>query len=122
MDSVGSRLNLTETGTRYDHYMELKEVFMLGIEVIKGMRPGFASDIDKTTKVKLEHAVEVIDKRICYLSDFGDKATRYSDLGRVIDLVGKHVTPQLTAGGTDAKPEPQVASEPRDSEIEGNLS
>ena len=122
MDSVGSRLNLQDTGTRFDHYMELKEVFMLGIEVIKGMRPGFASDIDKTTKVKLEHAVEVINKRIEYLSDYGDKAARWSDFGRQIDLIKPHVTPLLTAGGCDAKPEPKIASLPNDSEIEGNLS
>lgn len=100
MDSVGQRLDLTQVGTRYDHYMELKEVFMLGIEVIDGMRPHLVSEADRRTKVKLEAAVELIDRRLKYLSDFDDKIFSVS---REVKAAGIHRTPLLGAGN-DSEP------------------
>ena len=119
MDSNGKRLNLKEMGTRYDHYMELREVFMDGIDVLTRMNQSFISDADKIVKTKLTHTVEMITRRLDNLSDFADKTANYGDLARQINLVGKHVTPLLTEGGkSDAKPEPQVADKPNRPEDE----
>ena len=116
MDSIGGKKNLQEKGTRYDHYMELREVFMDGIDVLSRMNPSFVSEHDKGVKVKLQNAVEMITRRIDNLSDFADKTTSYSDLARQIKLVGKHVTPLLTEG---SHVEPQSSNQPGDIEDQG---
>lgn len=101
MDSVGEKIDLRQVGTRYDHYMELKEVFMLGVEVINGMSPQYVSDGDRRTKAKLEIAIECIDRRLKFLSDFDNKIF---SVGREVRAAGVHRSPQLT-GGTDEKPQ-----------------
>ena len=101
MDSIGEKLDLRHVGTRYDHYMELKEVFMLGIELIDGMTPYLVSDGDRRTKVKLEAAVDCIDRRLKHLSDFDDKIF---SVGREVRAAGIHRSPQLS-GGDDEKPQ-----------------
>lgn len=103
MDSVGGRLNLQEQGTRYNHYMELKEIFMLGLEVISQMNPSYVSDSDRAMEIKLNHAVELIGRRLEYLSDFTDKTSNYGNLAKEIRQAGKHVTPLLTDGRQNAE-------------------
>ena len=115
MDSVGGKKNLRETGTRYDHYMELKEVFMDGIDVLNRMNPNFVSEHDKAVKVKLQNAVEMITRRIDNLSDFAEKTANYGDLAREIRLAGKHTTLLLTEG-SDVKP--KSSTKPSDSQDE----
>jgi len=120
MDSVGGKKNLQEKGTRYDHYMELREVFMEGIDVLTHMNQSFLSEADKTVRLKLTHAVEMITRRIDNLSDFADKTTSYSDLARQIKLVGKHVTPQLTTSLPEgSNVEPTSSNKQSDSEDQG---
>jgi hypothetical protein len=97
-DSVASKLDLQETGTRYDHYMELKEVFLLGIDVIDRMRESYVSDTDKLVKKNLQTAVDMIEKRLAYLANFSTEASQYSDFGRELNAIKPHVTPKLTAG------------------------
>lgn len=70
--------NLMEQGTRYDHYVELRECFASGIEVISGLEArGYDSEADRLLKPKLVGAVAVINKRLNYLSEF-DKKTEWS--------------------------------------------
>ncbi len=118
MDSNGKRINLQEKGTRYDHYMELRELFLDGIDVLTRMNQSFISEADKVVKTKLQHTVEMITRRIDNLSDFADKTANYGDLARQINLVGKHVTPLTDGGKTDAIPEPKVADKPNRPEDE----
>lgn len=120
MDSVGGKKNLQEVGTRYDHYMELREVFMDGIDVITRMNPNFVSEHDKNVKVKLQNAVEMITRRIDNLSDFADKTANYGDLARQVRLAGIH-RPKLIEGASNEN-QPQDTRQSGDSEIEGNLS
>lgn len=107
MDSTGKKLSLKEKGTRYDHYMELREVFMDGIDVLTRMNQGFISDADKIVKVKLQNTVEMITRRMDNLSDFVDKTGNYGELARQIRLAGKHVTPLLETKleASDVKPQ-----------------
>ena len=118
MDSIGSRLDLLEKGTRYEHYVELKEVFMLGLDILERMNPSFMSDADKVMRVKLQNTVEVINKRLDYLSDFTEKTHYYGDLAREVNAAGIHRTP-LLAGSSD---EPQVKHQPSDSKNSGNTT
>lgn len=95
MDSVASKLNLMETGTRYS---QLKEVFLLGIDVIDRMNQSYVSDTDKKMKADLTTTVGMIEKRLAYLVSYSTEASQYSDFGREIDRIQPHRTPQLTAG------------------------
>jgi hypothetical protein len=75
--------------------MELKEVFTQGIAIIDQMI--MKSDGDRRTKAKLEIAVEMVDKRLDYLSDFNDKTQFTSSLAREVRAAGIHRAPQLEA-------------------------
>lgn len=78
MSEVASKPDLLEQGTRYDHYVELREVFASGIEVISNqIKRGRDVMQDRVLKVKLEGAVEVINKRLSYLSNY-ERETIYS--------------------------------------------
>lgn len=118
MDSVGTKLDLLEKGTRYDHYTELKEVFMLGIAVIDGMqRP---SPSDKKTKVKLEAAVDLIEMRLRYLADYDRQIFK---VNREIRMAGVHKTPLLSEENHDTKNDvPQTVSELDSEENQGSPS
>lgn len=94
------KVDLREQGRRYDHYMELKEWAMTGIEVINRMKPSMLNESDKKTKVKLEAFVEVLERRMKYLADYDSKV--YS-VNREIDAAGIHKTPAL--GATNDKPQ-----------------
>ena len=110
MDSVGEKLDLMQQGTRYDHYMELKEVFLLGIDLIEKMQPQYRTPQDMVTRVKLAAAVEVIDKRMAYLSDYNDKIFA---VGREVRAAGIHRSPQsllLTEGTNDDKQKKDIPS------------
>jgi hypothetical protein len=89
MDSVGTKRDLQEMGTRYDHYMELKEIFMTGIEVINGMVEAHRTPGDTATKKKLEGAVEVIDKQLLYLSDYDKQVVFFADLPKTLRDIEK---------------------------------
>lgn len=65
------RLDLQETGTRWDHYSELRELFACGIEILKNLN--VKSTADAVKREKLEHAVEMLDGRIALLSDYARK-------------------------------------------------
>lgn len=93
------KVDLQQQGRRYDHYMELKEWAMTGIDVIE--RSKLANEGDKRTKAKLEAFVEVLDRRMRYLADYDSKVFA---VNRAIDAAGIHRTPALTTGATDDKP------------------
>src|ERR1017187_7450277 len=68
------RLDLMETGTRWQHYAELRELFACGIEIINRMSLKSCGDAVKLKK--LEGAVELLDARLNLLSDFVFLSTR----------------------------------------------
>jgi hypothetical protein len=119
MMDFASKLNLEEVGRRYDHYMELKEVFLLGINVIDRMQPRYVSEADKTTKRELETAVKMIDKRLSYLTDYSTATSNYSDLAREIDRIPVHRTPSLTTGSPNEQTQKQDSYRPSNQEDSG---
>jgi hypothetical protein len=78
-----SRLDLLDIGTRWQHYSELRELFALGIEILKNLP--VKSSIDEHRRVKLEHAVEMIDGRLSLLSDYVHETTFGSRLRSSIE-------------------------------------
>lgn len=110
MDS--GRLDLQAVGTRFDHYMELKEIFMLGVDVIDRMRPAYTNDNDRALKVKLQIAVEMINKRLDNLSEFSEKTSDYSELAKEVRRAGIHRPLMLTEGSDVKSQEPQNSNQP----------
>lgn len=100
MESIASKLDLMERGTRFEHYYELKEVFLLGIDVIDRMNPRYLTESDKLMRTNLTTTVEMIEKRLAYLTNYSTMASGYSDLAREIDRIPVHRTP-LTAGSVN---------------------
>ncbi len=99
MDSVASKLDLMERGTRFEHYMELKEVFLLGIDVVDRMNQRYLTESDKMMRTNLQTTVGMIEKRLAYLTSYSTETSDYSDLAREIDRISIHRT--LLTGSTN---------------------
>jgi hypothetical protein len=104
-------LDLTEMGTRLDHYNELREVFALGVEMLKTMNPVHLTELDKEKQIKLHNAADAIQGRIDMLAKFPQGSGYGSWLQMTIDMVGRNQA-QLTGGshvnqadGSDAEGE-----------------
>jgi hypothetical protein len=78
-----SKPDLLEMGTRWQHYVELRDLFADGIEIIKRMT--IKSSADAVKRVKLEAAVELLNARLNLLSDFLYNTTSGSKLRSVIE-------------------------------------
>ena len=78
------RYDLEEMGTRFEHYIELKDLFETGIEIIRNLR-NHATPGDEIKSIKLIHAVEMIGYRIDVLSGYSAQSNYGSDLSREID-------------------------------------
>jgi hypothetical protein len=78
-----SKPDLLEMGTRWQHYVELRDLFADGIEIIKRMT--IKSSADAVKRVKLEAAVELLNARLNLLSDFIYNTTSGSKLRSVIE-------------------------------------
>ena len=108
------KLNLSEQGRRYDHYMELKEWAMTGLEVIE--RSKLTTEGDRRTKAKLEAFVEVLDRRIRYLADWDNKIF---SVASQIREAGIHRPALLTTGVTNDQ-QPKAISQSNPNEAESN--
>ena len=62
--------NLDDIGTRYRHYSDLREVFALGVEILKGLTGNMMGSEERARLQSLTSAVREIDKRIDALSGY----------------------------------------------------
>ena len=85
-------LDLMETGTRLEHYNELREVFMVGVEMLKGMHPGHKNDADIAQQTRLEIAAEVITARIDILSEFAKGCGYGKYLQLTVDTIARNLS------------------------------
>ncbi len=99
------KLDLNAQGSRYDHYMELKEVFMTALDIIERRAPNLQTDGDKKMKAKLEPTIELIDRRIRYLADYDSKI-----YGVNREIEAAHRKLELT-GGRDTRVDPNITVE-----------
>ncbi len=101
-------LSLYDVGTRYDHYMELKEIFADGVEIVREALKFHRTIHDQNRLTSLQHAVDEIENRLNVLSGYKDKTTRWGLLAAQIDAIPVHRDGQLTTKiteGSNVKPE-----------------
>lgn len=96
-DSDFRTLDLSEVGTRLEHYNELREVFMLAVEMIKGFHPSHRTPADDDQQNKYQNAVDAIQGRIDLLAKFPSGSGYGSSLQMTIDMIGRNIR-QLTEG------------------------
>jgi hypothetical protein len=93
---------LFDVGTRYTHYMDLREIFADGIEILKNAMAVCESEVDKKRIESLQHAVNEIDNRLEVLAGYEEKMTRWGSIAAEID--GLYVPKQITEN-SHVKPE-----------------
>ena len=107
------RLSLLDTGTRWEHYSELRELFACGIEIIKNLH--YKSTVDNAKLAKLESAVELLDARINLLADYTFQTTFGSKLRATVDRDVDRIYKTLKKEAEDAAKE----NKPPDEDNEG---
>ena len=85
-----SRLNLYETGTRFEHYLELQELFLEAVQMLKDLNPAYRTDVDEAKITRLQNAADAVWGRISHLSDYVNETTYGSAMQKEIDLVGRN--------------------------------
>jgi hypothetical protein len=95
--------DLMEMGTRFEHYNELREVFMSGIETINNMRPAYRSAVDEVIKNNLNIAVTMIDKQLAFLSGLSVEEHSGSNLDRQLHSIEmqRQAAKKLLKGAND---------------------
>jgi hypothetical protein len=91
------KLDLMETGTRYEHYLELRDAFATGI-VILSNQSQYEEVVNQTTRAnikKLEGAVDLIESRVNFLSEYKTKMASHSDLAKLIRSIPPNRLAQL---------------------------
>jgi hypothetical protein len=83
MSEPALKPDLFQKGTRWEHYRELLDIFSSGVEVLKNIKVKSLSDQAKAKK--LQFAVEMIEGRLNYITDFSTKTALGSSLRNVID-------------------------------------
>jgi saccharopine dehydrogenase-like NADP-dependent oxidoreductase len=83
MSEPALKPDLFHTGTRWEHYRELLDIFSAGVEVLKHIKVKSLSDREK--EKKLQAAVEMIEGRLNYITDFTQKTGFGSSIRRVVD-------------------------------------
>lgn len=101
---------LEDIGTRYEFYMDLREIFADGVEILKNVLSVHPSETEKRRIESLQHAVDEIDNRLEVLAGFEVKMTRWGLIAREIESVYQQ---KLITESSNEKPEkPEVKSRP----------
>jgi len=111
------KLCLMDTGTRWAHYAELRELFACGIEILSHLT--IVSGADQTKLRDLEGAVRLIDTRMNLLSDYVFQTTYGSKLRQVIDGDVDSMYRKMKREREDAAKESKPESKPPDADREG---
>jgi hypothetical protein len=84
MMDLTEKLDLTELGSRYSHYMELRDAFAAGVEIMKNALEFHSSESDTKRMNNLQNAVTLINKRVEFLADYEKTASQFSAFARDI--------------------------------------
>lgn len=75
--------NLFEQGTRWDHYNELRDLFAEGVDILERIK--IKMPADRLKLVKMKYALEMIEARLNFITDY-TKGTSYgSKLRTAVD-------------------------------------
>lgn len=80
-----TNLDLTERGTRYQHYAELIDVFGAAKTILQELHPAHRTGNEPERIKKLDHAIELIQARIDNLSEFHNKSGFFSEMRRTVE-------------------------------------
>jgi hypothetical protein len=80
---------LFHTGTRYQHLMELREIWEIGLDVLRTMNQEYLTEGDQYKITQLESAIFLLTKHIDNISGFGKYGQAEHDLRYKIDNVPK---------------------------------
>jgi hypothetical protein len=81
---------LSHVGTRYQHYQELREIWELGLGVLKGMNPEYLGPTDEAKIGALNNAIFLITKHIDNIGQFGKYGTIEHNFRYMIDSIPKN--------------------------------
>ena len=84
------RPNLYEMGTRVDHYLELRDLFLEAVQVLKDLNPSYRTDTDEANIARFQNAADAIWGRISHLSDYVNETVYGSKMQEEIDLIGRN--------------------------------
>lgn len=90
-------LNLTDTGTRFEHLTDLQDAWAGAVEIKKASYYAFPTQADKLALAKFEAAVELIKK---YIDALAKKDSKMFQLGREIDALPKRSKAEIAAETT----------------------
>jgi hypothetical protein len=94
--------SLTEVGTRYAHYCELRDIFADGVVVMNNALSYHKNAEDLKRRDSLQCAVNEINNRLDNLSGFEGATTYYGSLAREINAIPVPPMQKQLKGGTDA--------------------
>jgi hypothetical protein len=100
--------SLGELGTRYTHYMELREIFSDGVEILKNAIAVHASEADEKRVQSLQHAAEEVDNRLEVLAGYEVRMSRWGSIADEIDNIPAVPKPLSLTEGSNVKSEKQV--------------
>ena len=83
MEDPSLKPNLFEKGTRWDHYNELRDVFASGVEILNQLKVKSLGDRKK--QLQLQNAVEMIEGRINYITDYTRNTSWGSPVRSAVD-------------------------------------
>jgi hypothetical protein len=89
------RLDLLEQGTRYEHYVELRDAFDTGIVILNNAIQLHDSKSDVAARDRLQICVDLINSRIGYLAEYAKHTGQFSDLAKDVKACGIYRTPLL---------------------------
>jgi hypothetical protein len=106
-----------QVGTRYSHYLELREAFAEGVQIMKNALEYHSSDADKLRLQNLQIAVNYIDKRIEFLSEYDKHASQFSAFARDLNSIPPAPPPNRRLPEVSSEVQRACEQEMRDAEI-----
>jgi hypothetical protein len=106
MSEPSLKPDLFEKGTRWEHYTELRDLFASGVEILKTLKVKSRADQEKQSK--LQHAVEMIEGRLNYITDYTQKTSWGSNLRMTVDGDVDDMFRKMKRENTDGKPQDQT--------------
>jgi len=96
------KLDLEEVGSRYSHYMELREAFAEGVQIMTNALEFHGSDSDRMRLKRLQHAVDAIDRRMEFLAEYDTHASQFSKLAHALNTIPPIPRPEQLAEVSDS--------------------
>jgi hypothetical protein len=102
MSEKPSKPSLEETGSRYSHYVELRDIFAEGVVVMNNALSFHKNAEDLKRRDSLQCAVNEINNRLDNLSGFDGATAYYGSLAREVNAIPVPPMQKQLKGENDA--------------------